>query len=340
MQIVYAEPPGPGWHPITHMVGVMAQACGADLAVVPGNRPWRRTELLEALLPRRRRGAEDLLVLCPTPSLMRFLLAAPRWRTGFRTAAAWVIDSWWDDAIPRLARARSQFDLVYVSEAENIDRWREVTGRPVRHLPVGTDVLGNPVDVRRDRPVDVLRVGRMPAAWDDDEAVGALARERGLRFAGRPPMSDETPEAMRLLWEAEHGSRFVVAFSNTVSPAANTHPTADYFTPRWADALGSGCRTAGRLPRTRTTAELVWPEANVELPHDDPARGLDVLAEHVGRWTPAEAARTRLAALGTLDWRHRFRRIGEDLSVDETSLARELERLEAHRAELVSTAAG
>ena len=330
MRIIYAAPEGPAWFPLTHMVDLMARCLAADLTVVRQDRAFSRIELLGALRGRRSRGTEDLLVVCPNPTTMRLVLADPSWRTGYRTVAAWVVDSWWDDRIPRLARRPSVFDLVYLTEAENRSSWEDITGARIEHLPIGSDVVDNGFDPDRPASIDVRRVGRMPQAWDDDALLDRLCRERGLSFAGRPAFADTPEEGLRLLWEAELRSRFVLSFSNAVSPDTRyTHPTAEYLTYRWTDALGCGCTTAGTLPRTRTVTDLLWEGANVDVPHDDPAAGLDVVAEHVRAWTPERSLRNRRQALATLDWRHRFDRIRVDLGLDAPELDRELERLGA-----------
>ncbi len=325
MQIVHTHSADLGWQPINHMVGLLSELAGADVHVVPYERSWSRLDKLASVVPRMRRGAEDVLVVCPVPGNLMSLVDLPGWR-GLRSVSAWVIDSWWDDRIPRLAKRLGQFDTIYISEAENIDAWRTATGTEIVHLPIGADTLGNHFDPGRERDIDLLRVGRMPPAWSDDELVSAEAARRGLRFAGRPPTSPTAAGAMQLLWSWERRARFVAAFSNRVSAAAYTHPTREYLTPRWADAWSSGARSLGTLPAS-ASADLLAGESNVEVPWDDVGAGLDVLSEQVRAWTPTSAVQTRLHALAHLDWRHRFSVIEKQLDEQWDALALDHRRI-------------
>lgn len=331
MHIVYTRADEPGWYPITHMVHLLARLSRATLTEVPADRVAGRLERLASVVPRRR-GAEDLLVVCPAPGHMQALTSLPRWWSSYRCVSAWVIDSWWDERIPQLARGARQFDRVWITEPENIDAWRSRVGGEVEHLPVGADVLGNVFDVDAPRPVDVLRVGRMPEGWDDDAEVARVFAEHGLRFAGRPPMEKEYDEGMRVLWEAERRAKFVLAFTNLVSPAPYTHPTSEYVTPRWADAISSGATTVGVLPRT-ATARSLWPAASLDVPLEL-GQGVVAIAEAAARWTPQVACNNRANALRVLDWRHRFKIIQQALGARWEALDQEVAELDTRQASL------
>ena len=333
MHIVYTRADEPGWYPVTHMVHLLTRLSGATLAEVSASRETGWAEKLASVVPRRR-GTEDLLVVCPAPGHMQALTSLPRWWSGFRSVSAWVIDSWWDERIPRLARGGRQFDTVFITEAENIEAWRSSTGVPVEHLPVGADVLGNRFDPGAPRRDDVLRVGRMPQGWDDDDLVSRELARHGLRFAGRPPMVSGVSEGMRVLWEAERRAKFVLAFSNLVSPAPYTHPTLEYVTPRWADALASGASTVGVLPRT-STGRMLWPGSYVDVPLDL-RDGVEAIARAAANWTPQVARENRTGALAVLDWRHRFAALSAWAGTQWEPLERELDGLAAERASLES----
>lgn len=335
MYIVHTHSEDLGWQPINHMVSLLSRLSGTDVVSVPYEKPWSRLEKLASVVPRAHRGVQDLLVVSPVPGNLLSLTEFPGWRHTLRKVSAWVIDSWWDDRIPRLAKRLGQFDTIYISEAENIDAWREITGADIVHLPIGADVLGNAFDPSAGRDIDLLRVGRMPEMWEDEVLVGTEAARRGLRFMGRPPLAANASEAMDMLWSWERRARFVAAFSNRVSAAAYTHPTREYLTPRWADAWSSGARTVGALPAT-SSAALLAGESNIELPFDDVGAAMDLLAAHVHAWTPATAVRTRLHALAHVDWRHRFSVIQdgfgeqwEALGAEHRQLVREQEDLRA-----------
>lgn len=330
---MYTQADEPGWHPVTHMVELLAELSGARVTRVPYRAEARLADKLAGMAPLRRRGAEDLLLVCPAPGHLQALTKAPGWRSGYRSVSAWIIDSWWDDRIPRVARGQGKFDRIFISEPENLDRWLQITGAEVSHLPVGSDVLGNGVDASRARPVDVLRVGRMAPAWENDDVVGAACRERGLTFEGRPPMVRGASPAMQTLWHREGRAKFVLAFSNSVSQADYTHPTAEYFTPRWADALACGATTVGQLPRSATSRSL-WDGAAIDVPVDDLSTSIDYLMQLASDWTPATALRNRSGALLVLDWRHRFNVVAQTLGVSWPSLTAELNQLENEAARI------
>ena len=329
---MYTQADEPGWFPITHMVELLARLSGAELVRVPFDHRYSALDKLAGLAPRRR-GREDLVVVCPQPGHLQALVEAGPWWSGYRSVTGWVIDSWWDERIPQLARARSSFDLLCISEAENIDSWRTTTGAEVIHLPVGADVLGNGADTAGEREIDVLRVGRMPAAWDDDERTDVACRAAGLRFHGRPAMRTSTADGMRTLWDLEARAKFVLAFSNLASPAAYTHPTLEYFTPRWADAISCGATTVGQLPRTATTLALADSVA-FDVPADDLGSGVDMIAAAARTWTPAVAAAHRRHALATLDWRHRFQVLADLIGADWPQLQESLADLTAEESRL------
>lgn len=335
VRIVYTQADEPGWFPITHMVELLAHLTGSELVRVPFAHRHTLAERLSTTLPRVRRGTEDLLIVCPQPGHLQALTHAGRWWSGYRSVAGWVVDSWWDEWIPQLARARSSFDLLCISEAENIDTWRSVTSTEVLHLPMGADVLGNGVDTVSDRPHDLLRVGRMPPAWDDDDRTDAACREVGLTFHGRPPMHRTSDEGMRGLWSLEGQAKLVLAFSNLASPASYTHPTLEYFTPRWADAISCGATTVGRLPRTATTA-LLSDHVFHDVPADDLDRGVHMLAKILQDWTPEVAAANRREALRAIDWRHRFQTLADHFDLEWPLLTEALVHVDAEAARLAA----
>src|SRR5688572_17136302 len=135
----------------------------------PGRTPCLRK--LRALLPGRR-GDGDCLLICPSPASMLSLLRLPGWRRRFGRVAAWVFDSFWVDRIPRTFQKRRHFDHVFVAEREDRETWERRLRAPVAWLPWGSDVL-RLGSGGADRRFDLLRVGRQPPAWEDDEATAS-----------------------------------------------------------------------------------------------------------------------------------------------------------------------
>ena len=106
-----------------------------------------------------------------------------------------------------------------------------------------------------ERPCDLLRVGRQPETWSDDDRTAAAARRHALRFEGRPPSIDDPKEAQTLLMRQYASARYVLAFSNTMDPRRYTHTTRAYITGRWTDALACGAAVAG-VPAAQTGREV------------------------------------------------------------------------------------
>lgn len=130
---------------------------------------------------RRRRHPSHL----PGPYALSFVLEFPELLRGHRRVVAWVIDSFWDDRIPRVARHRGHIDRLFVNDAEVVDSWSQQTGIETSALPFGADVLrhGTPGG---DRPYDLQIVGRQPATWSAPDARSA-AEAAGLRCAPAAP---------------------------------------------------------------------------------------------------------------------------------------------------------
>lgn len=324
MRIVYSNPGGP-WAVITVAVRLAARLLEAELIELPMARTRHSARRYASLLPRRR-GSDTLLVVAPEPADLVATLIPSHWLRGYGVVAGWVIDSWWDDRIPRVARGGRHLDLLYGSEDENLDVWRERTGVDVRWLPTGTNALdwGTP---QATRPVTLQRVGRQPTAWDDDAANARLLAEHELRYAGRPPFLGDPEAGMRDLMARYARARFSLAFSNRHSPAGYTHPTREYLTGRWCDALASGATVAGIAPRTRSTAQLLWDGALLEFPTVEPQVAIETLRRADEAWTPAVAERNHRMALERLDWRWRIATIAQDLGVRSPTLDAEMQRL-------------
>lgn len=324
----------PAWNVLNAMAALMARLLDARLEVVPATRRRGRLELLAGLLPRRR-GEDTLLFILPEPVDLQSILRPDHWTRGYGCVAAWVTDAWWTERIPHVARGRGHFDRIYVTEDELVDPWADATRTQVSCVPQGTNAL-DWGSAAPDRPVDLQRIGRQPAAWDDDVRNAEWAERDGVHYAGRPPFITEADEAMRSLLAQQARAKFVLAFSNRVSPAEYTHPTREYLTGRWTDALASGASVAGVAPDTSVTRRLLWPEATLTLdPHDVPA-GMQTLGAAVRDWRPATALRNHLGALERLDWRWRARQIADDLGLDAPTLTDELTRLGSRIATLTA----
>jgi len=324
--LVYRSPSGPGWHPITALARLAARLLEAELLTLPTGREPSRPAKLAALLGRRRRQ-EPCLLLCSGPEDLGALLLVDGWRR-LGPVVAWVIDSCWTERIPGLARHGRTVDRYFITGEEDATTWQRAVGRPVEWLPWGTDALrlGSP---GAERPIDLLRIGRQPPEWDDDEVTSAACRAAGLRFHGRPAFRDDADESQRWLLQHYGQARYSLAFSNLANPASYTHPTRDYLTARWTDALAAGATVAGIAPAAPSVQGLLWPGATLELGGVGRAGGLGLIAEAVRAWRPEQASRNARLALARLDWRWRLEVLARALEVAPAALSADLAELRA-----------
>ena len=169
MLIAYQLKTGRGWHPITCMVKLATELLQADLMVLREGAQIGWLRQLHALLPSHR-GTESCLLICPGVPELRSFLLIEGWRRRFRRLMAWVIDSAFTEFMPRIVRNGRPFDHLFVTTQENVAEWTHLTGTPTSWLPWGSDVLSLG-SATSERPIDVLRVGREPAEWDDDSVT-------------------------------------------------------------------------------------------------------------------------------------------------------------------------
>lgn len=326
-RVVVSEfPPGTGWDPVSLMARLLAHCLSAELVQVPHDATDSRARRALGMAPRRR-GADVTIVVAPQPVHLAAVLDAHHWIRGSRIVAGWVIDAFWTDRIPRMARGRGHLDHLFVTDEEVVEPWQRTTGVPTSWLPWGTDALDHGA-ANPERPIDVQRIGRQPEAWDDDQAVAGLLQDAGMTFAGRPPFAADVTDNLALVHEAMARAKYVLAFSNRFSPSTYTHPDREYLTGRWLDALANGAGLAGIPPACAATERLLWPGAVVELDPEPTPAALSGLSDAVASWTPEQAAENHRRALQTLDWRWRFGELVEELDLDAPVLTDELTRID------------
>jgi len=183
-----------------------------------------------------------------------------------------------------------------------------------------------------------MRVGRQPSEWEDDLDAALAAESLGIRYRGRPDSSGlNALQNQKLMMNAYGASKFTLAFSNAVNRDPNNHPTREYLTGRWVDALGSGSIVAGVAPRGPNTDQLLWAGATLELGSVRRSEGLQVVAAALRQWTPAIAATNYQMALRGLDWRWRLKALAEVCGIRSAALTRELQLLEERIAALTAT---
>lgn len=327
--LLYLRARGQGWGPIDELAGLASRLLRARLITMDDRGEVATIRKLAGQLPRRRSGSRALLVLASNPARLASMSRRAQWLPGYATTAAWVIDSFWTDRISRMARHRGHLDHLFITDPGLQDEWTEATGAEVRWAPWGTDTLAVP-SVPRARPVDVVRIGRQPTAWDDDDRTRAAAESLGLSFAGRPPFHPDPTRNQASVRSSLHQAKFVLAFSNLVSPAVYTHPTRDYLTGRWTDALGAGATVAGRAPLA--AGRTLWPGATVEIDPTDLHLGMEQLRTAVDAWNDSTPSLQHERARAHLDWRWRLKDIADTMQLtDLEDLDRELSQLAPER---------
>ncbi len=324
--VVFVHNGGRGWDPVTLMASLLARLMEARLVQLTWTREPSLHAKLAAFLPRLRRRDADVLLIACQPGHLQWALGDGRRRPQYGRLSAWVIDSFWTERIPHVAR-RGAFDHLFVTDGELVGDWAARTHTPTTFLPFGTDAL-DMGSHGGDRPTDVLRVGRQPVAWSDDAASRAACSDHGLRFRGRVPDRADPRENQQTLMDAMARSRYTLSFNNVAAPAAYTHPTRQYLTARWLDALASGAVVAGAAPVCEASEALLWPGATLEISPTDLQSGVRELAADAERWNRHIARRNHLLSLERLDWRHRFASLADSLGWSRTStLEIELRRL-------------
>jgi hypothetical protein len=312
------------------MVAMAGELFDCEVAAAEPSGLSKTTRILSFLRQRIRSGTGDeiCLVICKGPTDLLALLKIENWRKRFRYLAAWIIDSFWLDHIPKSIRLRNPFDHIFVTSLEDVDLWRKITGVDTTWLPWGTDALRlGRGEGHRDW--DLMRVGRQPPEWEDDRDAALVAESLGIRYRGRPDSSGlNALQNQRLMMNAYGATKFTLAFSNAVNRDPNNHPTREYLTGRWVDALGCGSIVAGVAPRGPNTDGLLWPGATLELGGVRRAEGLQVVAAALRQWTPGIAAANYQMALRRLDWRWRFKALADVCGIRSAPLTLEIHLLE------------
>jgi hypothetical protein len=314
------------------MASMLARFLGAGLERPVKPRPSRLLLARMMALPSRRGREGWALYIAKSPAVINNCLAMPNFGKSRQFRALWIIDSFLTEAPPS-ARLFSHFDLIiYTQKGEAAHYERLAPGRTL-FLGWGTDAL-DMGSASGARDIDVLRVGRQPEAWDDDARSAERCARAGLFFHGRPAFAPEDPAdpaaGQRALMSHYARAKFTIAHSNLAAPSHYTHPTKEYITGRWTDALAAGATVAGVQPwGDASTEDLLWPGATLDFDRIDLKANVEALREAVAAWTPEDARRNHREALRRLDWRWRFKALAERMEISAPLLDAEIARLEA-----------
>lgn len=331
IDIYVATPGGPGWAPLHTMAELLGTYLKGNCEEVDATASLKPITKICAALPRVKVGQRLAVVIASDPGQLN---AIAQTYLAFKPYAAiygWVIDSFWDDRIPRIAKATKTYTTIFVTDAADKKAWEARDVRNVEVLPWGTDVWSN-LDARLvaadAKATDLLRVGRQPSAWEDDSHTAARAIEHHLVFRGRPGFGNSVAESVAILNTELSRAKTVLAFSVRASPAGYTHPTKDYITARWLDALAWGAVVVGQRPESAATEELLWEGATLDLSPTDVDAGLQTLSEVLPTLTPETARSNVLNSLESLDWRHRFKALLDCMGSNSPHLENDLRSMQ------------
>lgn len=319
-----------GWDPIDHFARLAATLLGLELRK-PSRAAKSRWNKLRRIVFTTPRGHEPwALLLAGSPDAIKGIVTEDDFNRPKQFRVLWIVDSFWSEAAPS-ARIMRKFDLVIFMQKGEAEFYERLAPHRTLFLGWGADAL-DLGSASAARPIDVLRVGRQPDEWEDDIRSRAACGSAGLHFAGRPPRLPKDPADLsaghRDLCRRYAESKFVLASSNLVAPGRHTHPTKEYITGRWTDALAAGAVIAGVPPNGDSSVEdLLWDGAILEFDRIDLAHNVKCLKDAVSSWTPEVAAQNRREALIRLDWRWRLKALSNALDITFPTLEADLARL-------------
>ncbi|MEP0955410.1 glycosyltransferase [Microcoleus sp. FACHB-1515] len=218
------------------------------------------------------------------------------------------------------------FDHLFVTTQEDVLEWQKLMKTPTTWLPWGSDALR--LGGRNSNRIwDLVRVGRQPLEWEDDSQTAQFCLDRNLRFHGRPQFFANANENQAKLMEFYRQTKFSLAFSNIANPTTYTHPSREYLTGRWVDALACGAVVAGIPPKAPSIDRLLWEGATLDLQSVHIQEGLQIIFEAARNWRAEQAEKNYQQALERLDWRWRFAAIADTLNESPKRLHDELQLL-------------
>ena len=119
LDIIVAVPSGAGWVPVHAMAELLARYTGGTVHTVDVGASLSKETKLLARLPRIKGGSNRCLVIASDPGQ---LYAISQRSFAFRRYGAiygWVIDSFWDDRIPAVAKS-STYDRIFVADVDDV----------------------------------------------------------------------------------------------------------------------------------------------------------------------------------------------------------------------------
>lgn len=327
VDVYVAVPEEPGWAPILSMVELLCGYLETQPIMLDTSSSLSRATKALGMVPRIKRGNRQAIVIAYDPGQLNAIAQNHLITKPYSACYGWVIDSFWSERIPRIARSNKTYTKIFVTDSHDLEDWQKAGVKSLGVLQWGTDVWSNFSDrlvATGHKTTDLLRVGRQPEAWNDDDKTARVAQEQRLIFEGRPGFGESAEDSARLLNEALSRTKSVLAFSVRVSPTNYTHPTKDYITARWLDALAWGATVVGQRPDSATAKDLLWDTATVDISSDDIELGMQQVTEALTSFSEKQATLNVLSSLERFDWRHRFKVLFEQMGITSEDLDKDM----------------
>jgi len=329
MNIIYFDN-GVGWHPILHMVLLMSEYFDADFQIIKSDEYEYEGSIFKKMswcLKRYKKGS-DCLIIVPSASEIEILFTLDKnWRKKFGKVAVYVIDSFWTDRIPWYSKYCNHIDHYFVTSPEDAGSWSEHTNASVSCIPWGSDVLklGWKKEIK---DIDLLRLGRQPPEWDNDALSQVICSKNKINFHGRPPSAQDPIDTHLLTMSFMKRSKFILSFSNAADSSPYTHPTKEYITGRWTDALASGAVVVGIMPKCRNVIDLLWNSATINIQSTSQDAVINAVIKASTMWNEELATTNHINALNKLDWRWKFKDISKFFDLNERKLDKDLIKID------------
>ena len=307
---------------INRLLNLMKETLGATQVGIADAAPSAFTRLKHSAMPPRPAGNLVRLYMANRPSELSAAIADPDFDKPAKYRIAWIFESFWTDDIPKLCL--SAFDLIILTQSCDVPTYRDAGARDILVLPWGSDVLrlgaGN-----GHRPVDVIGLGDQPKSLLPEAEFKKEAEELGVRYANAPSADLTVSQYFGTL----SGAKYVTLFSNLVSQRGGAHPTKEYFTGLWANALASGASVIGIAPHSdRSFSDILWDGALIDVGSTDRGKFQSELRRAIANWSKDQPRRNYLRSLERLDWRWRIKTLCEHLATDTDALKSQLDEIQ------------
>jgi len=213
LHILSAIPKVAGWQPVSHMIELASKLLKAPIIYMPDTASNLR--VLSGYFKGRRKSPRnpDALVIVPNVQHLRWFMSNDEYRAAYNTIAVWVIDSFNTLFIPKYQLQRF-YDLLFITNEYDQEEYIHKTGVDTKVLTWGSDVLGLG-GCSNNKEIDLLRIGRQPDEWENDEITLSISMELGLNYHGRPPSEGNTESQFKnLIKNYYRKSKLVLAHTN------------------------------------------------------------------------------------------------------------------------------